>query len=262
MRNMHIYWTFTDHRPWIDESLGFRDVDAPMEASDSETLALPGGSANIQWRRSTRARRVSLRIDPRSGGVIVTLPPRAGRGAGVALLMDHANWVTDRIAALPQPVPFIDGALLPIAGTPHRIRHRPKARGGAWIEGSEIIVTGAPDFLRRRVYDFLRAEARRRMLPLVDQKTAIAGVQPLRVTMKDTKSRWGSCAPNGSLAFSWRLVMAPQFVQDYVAAHEVAHLRHMNHGKRFWALVGRLTPHAAAAIPWLRLEGSRLLRIG
>ena len=144
----------------------------------------------------------------------------------------------------------------------HRICHRPEARGGAWIEGSDIIVTGAADFLRRRVYDFLRAEARRRILPLVAQKSALAGLRPLRVTMKDTRSRWGSCAPNGSLAFSWRLVMAPPFVQDYVAAHEVAHLRHMNHGKRFWRLVDRLTPHTAEAIAWLRLEGSRLLRIG
>lgn len=180
----------------------------------------------------------------------------------MALLMDHADWVADRIAALPNAVPFVDGALLPVGGVMHRICHRPEARGGAWIEGSDIIVTGAADFLRRRVCDFLRAEARRRILPVVAQKSALAGLQPLRVTMKDTRTRWGSCAPNGSLAFSWRLVMAPHFVQDYVAAHEIAHLRHMNHGKRFWRLVDRLTPHTAEAIAWLRLEGSRLLRIG
>ena len=80
--------------------------------------------------------------------------------------------------------------------------------------------------------------------------------------MKDTRSRWGSCAANRSLAFSWRLVMAPRFVQDYVAAHEVAHLRHMNHGTRFWSLVENLTPHTEVAVTWLRTEGPRLLRIG
>jgi len=87
-------------------------------------------------------------------------------------------------------------------------------------------------------------------------------VQPCRVAVKDTRSRWGSCAANRNLAFSWRLVMAPRFVQDYVAAHEVAHLRHMNHGPRFWALVEQLTPHSAAAVEWLRTQGPRLLRVG
>ena len=114
----------------------------------------------------------------------------------------------------------------------------------------------------RRVADFLRAEALRRLSALVAEKTAILGVTPRRIAVKDTRSRWGSCASDGSLAFSWRLVMTPEFVQDYVAAHEVAHLKHLNHGARFWSLVDKLTPHAEAAIPWLRAEGFRLLRVG
>ena len=97
---------------------------------------------------------------------------------------------------------------------------------------------------------------------MVVEKSATLGVTVRRIAVKDTRSRWGSCAVDGSLAFSWRLVMTPEFVQDYVAAHEVAHLKHMNHGKRFWNLVDRLTPHAATAIPWLQAEGFRLLRIG
>ena len=123
-------------------------------------------------------------------------------------------------------------------------------------------VAGAPEFLRRRVLDFLRGEARRQLSAMVVVKSAMLGLTARRIAVKDTRSRWGSCAADGSLAFSWRLVMTPEFVQDYVAAHEVAHLRHMNHGKRFWNLVNRLTPHAAAAIPWLRAEGFRLLRVG
>jgi hypothetical protein len=99
-------------------------------------------------------------------------------------------------------------------------------------------------------------------MALASAKAAVLAVQPRRVTVKDTRTRWGSCAPDGSLAFSWRLILAPEPVQDYVAAHEIAHMRHMNHGARFWTLVDRLTPHAATAIPWLRTEGSRLLRIG
>lgn len=233
-----------------------------MESPDFEILDLPSGKARIEWRRNTRARRVSLRIDPCDGVVVVTLPPRAGRGAGMALLMSHAEWVADRLAALPDAVELEDGAAIPICGQPHRIRHVPKQRGGAWLHDGEVLVAGRPEFLRRRVIDLLRAEARRRLAQLVAEKTESVGLRARRIAMKDTRSRWGSCAPDGSIAFSWRLVMAPDFVQDYVAAHEVAHLKHMNHGKRFWTLVDRLTPHAAEAIPWLRSEGARLLRIG
>jgi predicted metal-dependent hydrolase len=233
-----------------------------MDMPEPELVSLPGGPARVAWRRSTRARRVSLRIDPREGAVVVTLPTRAGRGAGMALLTTHADWIADRIAALPNLVRFEDGALVPLDGIEHRIRHVPDRRGAAWVENGAICVTGAAEFLPRRVSDFLRAEARRRLGALVAKKAGAAGLKPRRITVKDTLTRWGSCAPDGSLAFSWRLVMTPVFVQDYVAAHEVAHLRHMNHGKRFWGLVDTLTPHTETAIPWLRREGARLLRIG
>ena len=233
-----------------------------MDRVPPELLALPGGPARIEWRRSARARRISLRIDPRGGAVVVTLPPRAGRTAGVALLMDHAGWVAERLAALPGMTLFADGAAIPLHGVEHRIRHAPGRRGAVWIEDRDILVAGEAEFLARRVADFLRAEARRRLGALVAQKAALAGLAPRRVTVKDTRSRWGSCAASGNLAFSWRLVMAPRHVQDYVAAHEVAHLRHMNHGARFWALVGELTPHTEAAVVWLRTDGPGLLRVG
>lgn len=233
-----------------------------MDLPDSETLALPDGPILIAWRRSPRAHRVSLRIDPRGGTVVVTLPLRTARGAGVALLMNNVAWVTDRLARLPDAVPFADGAVVPVDGRPHVIRHVPGARRGAWLEGDELRVSGAPEFLRRRVADFLRREARARLTGLAVNKAASIDRVPRRVSVKDTRTRWGSCSADGALAFSWRLVMAPDFVQDYVTAHEVAHLRHMNHGKRFWALVGKLTPHVATAVPWLHTEGSRLLRTG
>jgi predicted metal-dependent hydrolase len=233
-----------------------------MNMPQSETFHLPGGTARIQWRRCSRARRVSLRIDPSAGDVVVTLPPRAGRGAGVALLMTHADWVTNRLAALPDAVPFTDGAIVSIDGIPTRIRHVPDARGGAWLQDGELHVSGAEEFLRRRTTDFLRTEARRCLAAQATQKAALIERQPRRISVKDTRSRWGSCASDGSISFCWRLIMAPKFVQDYVVAHEVAHLRHMDHGDRFWALVNQLTPHTASAVPWLRTEGSRLLRMG
>jgi predicted metal-dependent hydrolase len=233
-----------------------------MDLPRLEVMALPGGPTRVEWRRNRRARRISLRIDPCGGSVVVTLPMRAARGAGVALLMNHAAWVADRIAALPDAVPFADGTMVSISGVPHRIRHMPEAQGGAWVQDGELYVSGEAEFLRRRVLDFLRAEALRKLSAMVMVKTAQLGVTAKRIVVKDTRSRWGSCAVDGSLAFCWRLVMTPEFVQDYVAAHEVAHLKYMNHGKRFWNVVDRLTPHAATAIPWLRAEGFRLLRVG
>ena len=233
-----------------------------MDAPPPELLTLRSGTACLEWRRSTRARRISLRVDPGDGTVVVTLPLRASRAAGLALVTSHLDWVADRIAALPVAVTFTDGALVPVGGVPHRVRHLPQARGGAWLSETEIHVAGAAEFLSRRIADFLKAEARRRLTALAVVKAALLGKPVHRIAVKDTRSRWGSCAADGSIAFCWRLVMAPEFVQDYVAAHEVAHLKYMNHGKRFWSLVDQLTPHAATAIPWLRGEGSRLLRAG
>ena len=196
---------------------------------------------------------------------MVTLPMRATHGAGVALLTTHAAWVAERLAALPQRTPLLPGTTVKLDDIDRLICHVPTGRGGAWLAGDElerIEVAGAAEFVPRRVRDFLRAEARRRLSALVAAKCAVAGLSPTRLTVKDTSSRWGSCAADGSLAFCWRLVMAPPFVQDYVAAHEVAHLRHMNHGPRFWALTRSLTPHMDSAVAWLKREGTGLLRVG
>ncbi len=234
-----------------------------MKALAPETVELAGGTAtNVFWRRSAAARRVTLRIDARKGHVVVTLPMRVGRAAGVALLNTHAEWVTARLAALPAAAPFADGASVMLDGAPLPIRHAPGARGGAWLTDGALHVAGEPAFLSRRVHDFLRAEAKRRLAAQVAAKAGAAGLAARRVTVKDTKSRWGSCSPDGVLMFCWRLVMAPPFVQDYVVAHEVAHLRHLNHGDAFWALTDRLSPHRAQAVAWLNREGARLLRTG
>lgn len=232
-----------------------------MPLPPRETLTFPTGPIPVQWRRSVRARKISLRIDTRGGNVIVTLPPRAAQAAGMALLRDNAAWAAERLARLPAPIRLADGATVPIDGLPHRLRHVPADRGGAWLAPGELLVAGAPEFLARRAADFLRAEARRRLSALAIEKAAAAGLTPRRVIAKDTRTRWGSCTADGTLMFCWRLVMAPVHVQEYVAAHEVAHLRHMDHGRAFWALVAQLTPHRAAATRWLDGEGPGLLRL-
>ena len=239
-----------------------------MAQPESETIVLRPGvfgvpvGCPVRWCRSARARRVSLRIDARAGEVVVTLPMRAARRAGMALLTTHAAWVMQRLSALSPAVELSAGAEVPIGGRPHLVRHDPAARGGAFLEGETIVVTGQQEFLARRVKDFLRAEAKRRITILAEGHAATLGVRVRAVRLKDTQSRWGSCAPDGTLAFSWRLVMSPDWVLDYVVAHEVAHLRELNHSPRFWAHVEALTRHREAAQDWLRDNGPGLLRVG
>ncbi len=233
-----------------------------LATPERETLTLADGTAVVRWRRSTRARRISLRIDPALGEVVITLPTRAGRRAGMMVLHTHADWVARRLRALPEALRFADGARVPVGGKLMTIRHVPDGRFAARLRDDTLEVCGAAEFLPRRVADFLRAEARRMLASRVQEVSQRAGVAAARVSIKDTRSRWGSCSPTRALAFSWRLVMAPDFVADYVVSHEVAHLRHMNHGPGFWSLVDQLTPNRTRAETWLAEQGAGLLRVG
>jgi predicted metal-dependent hydrolase len=227
----------------------------------TELVPVQGALIAVAFRRSARARRISLRVDP-ARGVVITLPVRASRRAGLDLLHAHERWVSERLEALPAVLAFKPGALVPLSGAAHEIVAVPGGRGGAWIEPGRILVSGEPEFLPRRVADCLKRQARARLTALAARKAETLALRPRAVRIKDTRSRWGSCAPDGTLAFCWRLICAPDLVQDYVVAHEVAHLRHMNHGPLFWALTEQLTPHRQEATAWLTRHGASLLRIG
>lgn len=230
-------------------------------ALEFEDLTIP-----LTVKRNRAARRISLRIDVPRRGAVLTLPARAGLSAGLDFVAEKAVWLRNAYARLPEAVPFAHGVVIPLHGRPHRIEHRPAARGGVWREclgeAEAIVVTGAAEHLPRRLEDWLRREA----LALLDLRTrakaAAAGRAVARVFVRDTRSRWGSCARDGRVHYSWRLVLAPDFVLDYVVAHEVAHLVYMSHGPRFRAAVDRLTPHRAEAEAWLRVHGTSLLLVG
>jgi predicted metal-dependent hydrolase len=231
-------------------------------ASGFPASGTPGQEIPVIWRRSARARRMTLRIDPARRAVVLTLPEGSSEQAGLDFLRRERDWVQRRLAALPEAVPFQPGARIPLSGRIYEITHCPERRGGVWLEEDRLCVSGEIAFLPRRVRAFLEERARRELGALARAKAAPLGLMLRAVSVRDPKSRWGSCSADGKLNFSWRLIMAPPFVQDYVAAHEVAHLRHMNHGRRFWALVETLTPHRAAARAWLARHGNALLRIG
>ena len=222
-------------------------------------VPLPPG---VQFKVSPTARRVSLRVDAALGVVLLVVPKRVSLVRAAAFAEKNRAWIGRKLASLPPSVAFADGVEVPLGGVPHVVRHRPGMRGTVWIEGREIHVAGAAEHLARRLTDWLKAEARRRIQALVDHYAEAVGKRPTRVTLRDTTTRWGSCTPTGRLAFCWRLILAPVDVMDYVVAHEMAHLVELNHGPRFWRLVARLVPDIDHPRRWLGDHGIRLHRYG
>ncbi|HZP19090.1 MAG TPA: SprT family zinc-dependent metalloprotease [Bauldia sp.] len=229
-------------------------------------IATESGLVAVKLRRHPGARNYTLRLKSATGTPVLTMPMRGSLRQARNFLDHHAGWLLRQIDKLPRGVPIVDGGTIPLRGVAHRIRHAPGRRGTAVLVDEDgapaIVVAGAAAHLRRRVVDFMKREAKRDLEPLVTKHAARLGVAASAIRLRDQTSRWGSCTASGRLSFSWRLVMAPPFVLDYLAAHEVAHLREMNHSQRFWRLVEMLCPHTRQARAWLNAEGARLHAVG
>lgn len=226
-----------------------------------------GQSFQVALRRRPTAKRITLRISNATGEVVLTIPERTDLATAQRFAESHGDWIATRLARVPERVSFDVGAVVPLRGVPHRVVHRTGARGTTQAtrgpNGEPIlVVVGEAPHVPRRVREFLEAEARRDLTTAVKRHTAALGVAAKRITVRDTKSRWGSCSAKGALNFSWRLILAPPFVLDYLAAHEVAHLRELNHSHRFWSLTRHLCPKTDEAELWLKRHGSELHRFG
>ncbi|MCF4167435.1 M48 family metallopeptidase [Zavarzinia compransoris] len=233
---------------------------------DDHFLNIGGRAVPLELRKSARARRLLLRVDQRREVVVLTLPERVSRREGLRFAEGNARWVADRLASLPPRIPFTADAVVPLLGRPHRLHHIPpgttRRRGAAWVEGETINITGDPAHFPRRTLDFLRGRARAEIGQRAERFAGQTEKEIRGLVLRDPTSRWGSCSPRGELSFSWRLIMAPAFVLDYVVAHEVAHLSVFSHAPRFWTLVGQLVPRVDEARQWLRREGAGLHRYG
>lgn len=225
-------------------------------------LTVAGLPVPLELRESARARRMTLRVDAGRGLVQVVIPVGVSQAEVLRFVGRHDDWVRGRLAALPPALPFIDGAVVPVLGTDHEIRHTPDLVGGTRRADGVIRVGGRAEHVPRRVQDYLTAEARRELAARARAKAAALGARVAAVTVRDTRSRWGSCSATGRLSFSWRLILTPEPVLDYVVAHEVAHLKEMNHSARFWAVCAGLTAEVEAPRAWLKANGARLLRYG
>ncbi len=220
----------------------------------------------IAVKRSAQSRRFTLRIRAASRDALLTMPERASMRAAREFAERHSAWIGARLARLPRPVAFEPGEVLPLRGVDHAIVHKAGARGVAWIGqgqgGPLICVAGERPHVSRRVADFLKREARKDIETAVARYARTIGVKPKSLAVRDTVSRWGSCSSEGRLSFSWRLILAPPFVLDYLAAHEVTHMVHLNHSEKYWTLLGRICPETNRAEGWLKAHGASLHRFG
>ena len=221
------------------------------------------GCVPVTVRVSPRARRMRLKVDPRTRAVLLTVPRRTSQRRALAWAAEHQAWVEATLAAIPEAAPITPGGFIPLFGRPHRIDWHP-ARPRRIEAAADCIIAGGPaDGLEARLVRWLKGQAAAVLERETRELAARAGVVASRIAVGDPLTRWGSCSARGAIRYSWRLVMAPDFVRRATVAHEVAHLVHMNHGPEFHALVRTLLgadPRPGRA--WLRREGAALHQIG
>ena len=238
-------------------------VAAPLP--DHCHVEIDGAPVRVALNWNRRARRYTLRLAGAVRAPVLTIPARGSLNEARTFLDRHAGWLKARLAALPAAQPLADGGLVPLRGAMLRIVHRP-GRGLVRVASEDgtplLIVHGDAAHLPRRIADFLKREARADFEAATARHARALGVSVKQVRLGDPRSRWGSCSSSGTIAYSWRVVMAPPAVLDYLVAHEVAHLREMNHSPRFWALVRQACPAMDEAKTWLTRHGASLHAVG
>jgi predicted metal-dependent hydrolase len=243
-------------------------MERPARGEERAELTIDGEILPLTLRRNARARRIILRLDRKGKGVLLTLPLRASRLKALDFAKSHAQWIKSRLANTREAVAFRPGALVPLRGVPHEIALTGSQRGLVRVRAPDERAPGRIEVacdevhLARRVSDWLKAECRKDLTVASLAYAKSMGVSFHKISVRDQASRWGSCSALGQLSYSWRLILAPPYVLDYVTAHEVAHLKHMNHGRRFWALVKKHCPACEQARAWMRANGRQLHRYG
>lgn len=213
---------------------------------------------DVHLRRSLRARRFSLRISNTNGEVRLTVPKRASAKAAIGFAAEHEGWLRRHLSKRPeQIVPVFGGAIL-LDGA--EVVLQPNPRRTPLLQNGVLAIARHEEELGPRLRGYLKTRAREHMIAASERYAREIGHDISRITLRDTRSRWGSCTSDGNLMFSWRLIMAPRTVQDYVAAHEVCHLVEMNHSPAYWRLVGSIFPDYQNQRNWLKINGGKLHR--
>lgn len=228
----------------IPSTLRIHDKDIPLKAT-----------------RSRRAKRITLRVDITHQCINLTLPLyRISQKTALAFIESHRDWLAKKILHFSSNTPLSDGATFPILGTHYTLSHREHTRGKIYTEGNILHITCLTPYLDRRLHAYLHQQLKMYLEEKCHYYAALLGATIKHIRVSDTTSRWGSCSSKGTLSFCWRLVFAPPAIIDYVIAHEVCHLKEMNHSPAFWSLVASLCPGYKTHRQWLKKNGGTLHR--
>ena len=211
-------------------------------------------------RRHQRAKRICLRYNPTSHAISLTLPRHTRVGDGLAFLMQKSEWLVETLRDMPTKKQIKPGVVIPLLGKRVRIKNDPDLKRKWVIRDDVLYVAGDRSEFPERVTEALRKIASTTLSNIAMRDAIGIGRKISRISVRDTRSRWGSCSSTARLSFSYRLIFAPKEVMEYVVAHEVAHLRHMNHSAAFWNCVESICPDYEAAKDWLKLHGKDLYR--
>ena len=241
---------FFDREPWGQAGQN-RLVD----------LEIDGDFVPVEIRSRRGLKRLTLRINPKTGNPSISAPVNASDATIQSFVSRKIDWIRDQQATLQPPLQLFTGAKIPFQGSDVEIFLTNRSPRTVFWTDQKLIIGGPADMSAARLETYLKQESKKRLKERVAYFEDELGEYAHSISIRDTVSRWGSCSSKGRLNFSWRLIMAPEAVLDYVAAHEVSHLREMNHSKRFWALVARLDPHWKESRDWLRNHGRKLLSL-
>ncbi|MBQ9236006.1 MAG: M48 family metallopeptidase [Alphaproteobacteria bacterium] len=206
---------------------------------------------------SARAKRMSLRIDEKSRRPVFTLPRRCSTAKAKAFLDMHHDWIVNMLGRLPPAQRFTDGAEFAFFGAKCRLQHSPQIKGSGFVDHI-LHISGDTAFIHRRTIDFLKKQTLEHLSALTLSVAAQLRAKVTGISIKDTRSRWGSCSTSGRICYNWRICMAPIEVINYLVCHEVSHLKHPNHSADFWACVQNLCPDYVQQRAWLKKHGKTL----
>ena len=220
-------------------------------------------SSRLQVNVSNRAKRLALRLCPKTRTMNLVVPPRASMKAAYEFARENEDWIRERLKELPRPVRLRDGAVIPVFGRERRIvvlYNENLKCTDILLKKDEIIVMTNKENPSARIKRFLIEETRERITALADEKCAAIRRKYSSITIRDTVSRWGSCSSDRRLSFSWRLAFAPKNAFDYVVAHEVSHLVYMDHSDNFWTLCESVSRDFDGGVDWMRQHAHTLMR--
>jgi predicted metal-dependent hydrolase len=222
-------------------------------------------SPHLNAKISPRAKRLALRLDTRKRCMNLVIPKRVSLRAAYQFAFSHRDWIDDKLKLLPETIPYKDGVMLSLAGhdvTIRMIKDSDFKITKIELKNNELIIRTKLDDISPRLTRYLKDLAYKLFLPLCEEKAACIQKTVGHLSIKDMHTRWGSCSTDGRMTLSWRLIFAPREAFDYVIAHEVAHLKHANHGKHFWNLCEELSNDFEAGSDWMKQNGNHLLRFG